>query len=109
MADYQPSFKIRELIMSIDDMIEVLQAVKDGKAEWKYKDQNGWSPFTKNAFESHGIDTPDFRYRVKPEPREWWIVPDQYGGYAFGGIDSARNFNSGFLSKEIVKVREVLE
>lgn len=63
--------------MSIDEAITILQAAKDGKAEWRNRcsESKVWYPYK----EISGVDVlgqSDFEFRVKPEPpkpREWRV------------------------------------
>ena len=59
--------------MSIDEMIEVLQAAKAGNAiEWKRRGGQ-WHPANDGCFDFEG-----FEYRVKPEPWRFWIVAEPH-------------------------------
>ena len=55
--------------MSIDEMIEVLTAAKFGKEIEETLNGKTWAPFRSVRF---NFDR--FKYRVKPEPRRFWIV-----------------------------------
>ena len=85
--------------MNHDEMIAVIQAHKDGKQiQWKSRNGvDGWDDC------SDGYWQPKFNfgccdYRIKPEPREWWIENSHcQTGYAH------RNYVPG-----MVHVREVL-
>jgi hypothetical protein len=61
-------------------MIEVMQAYLDGKAiecnAMRNGPERGWMDC--QHLDACGWNHAMFRYRVKPEPREWWIVPE-YG------------------------------
>jgi hypothetical protein len=60
--------------MTIDEMIAVLQAAKEGKAiqargmEYGASWVNAQTPSWSFA---------EYDYRVKPEPRRWWVVLDK--------------------------------
>lgn len=95
--------------MTDDEIIEVVQAHKDGKLiECRLKDRDidvGWYEVPKN----YSIwNFQQCHYRIKPEPRkprEWWL--------RIGGINGLEI--DGFIVKpqsfgeEIVCVREVIE
>lgn len=98
--------------MTIDEMIAVLQAAKAGKAiQCKGKRDKEWSDIT--PFENATWDFNLADYRVKPEPREWWL-------HSYAGKSSPRPFGALYFTKEdaysasngnadeIIKVREVL-
>jgi len=94
--------------MTIDKMIAVLQAAKAGKQiQHRYKHDEG------TAWHDTGLQIwnfTDYDFRVKPEPREWWLVMATYDCHAFPTKEAAINFEAGFNSgKPIIKVREVLE
>jgi hypothetical protein len=59
--------------MTVDEMIEVLQAAKDGKAiQYRNIDIGGdWIDCSKTCL----YYTPE--YRIKPEPRECWVTEYQ--------------------------------
>ena len=89
--------------MNHDEMIAVIQAHKDGK-QIQWKSRNGVDEWDDC---SDGYYQPKFNfgaclYRVKPEPREFWIHParDRVCEY----YDSTVAKDEGFLH-----VREVLE
>lgn len=87
-------------MMSIDEMIAVLQAAKAGKqiqsrdsrcSEWQNVNHSAWH----FAY---------YEYRVKPEPREWrvWISDD-------GRIYSQSSWwTTPVGSDNVIRVREVL-
>lgn len=80
--------------MTIDKMITVLLAAKDGKQiEVRNRGFDHWHSFSVDQFLWND-------YRVKPEPREWSLelVDGRIIGYNFGTRGN----------REYVKVREVL-
>ena len=65
-------------MQSIDSMIEVLQAYKDGKKiEWNDDTCHGWMDFPTDN--SGYWNFYDFEYRVKKEPLVKWAAIDKYG------------------------------
>lgn len=81
--------------MTHEQMIEVIQAAKDGK-QIQCKSKYGAAKFVdidNPAFDFQGCD-----YRVKPEPREWWVVAD--GRVLLNAMPN--HFGA-------IKVREVIE
>ena len=94
------------MTMTHDEMIEVIQAHRDGKKiEWRLKNEED-SPWSNSPF---GIswDFHDFDYRIKQEPREWWISVrgTESCAVAFLNRESAA---ACMLTAEVVHVREVL-
>ena len=81
--------------MTIDGMIAVLQAAKEGK-QIEVRQFNCWSSVD-IAEELSWVK----KYRVKPEPREWTA--------RFYADGLATMTGSKFHGGEAVKVREVLE
>ena len=92
--------------MTLDEQIAILQAAKEGKTierqcieaylpSWGVID--GTAPF----------NFQDYSYRIKREPREWWLV----GCYVFGDRTEAEKhrFNASNKSGDILLVREVIE
>jgi hypothetical protein len=81
--------------MSIDDMIAVLQAAKDGKQIQSRSNGSSheWQD-TYPVWDFCGID-----YRVKPVPREWRIPKSVLESYT--AVPSC--------NRALIKVREVLQ
>lgn len=87
--------------MTTEEKIAVMQACVDGKTiQICPSGRSNWSD-TKIPPQWNWVD---FNYRVKPEPREWWVVPNAWL-FASRDIAEAHSINS----KEIIHVREVLE
>jgi hypothetical protein len=95
--------------MTIDEQIAVLQAKKSGKEIQQtcicHPDRWG-AKFGDFDFQNN-------LYRVKPEPREWWIVQskieENFNVHIFRDLKDAENYNLGYWGKKPIKVREVLE
>jgi DNA polymerase III delta prime subunit len=101
-------------MMDIDSMIAVLTAAKAGKqiqirSNYGYKTELHWSDRDNNITWNFEL----FDFRVKPEPREWWIVQskieENFNVHAFRDLRSAENYNLGYWGEKPIKVREVLE
>jgi hypothetical protein len=59
--------------MTIDDMISVLRAAKEGKAvEFSMKGRDLWSN-NYSIVENGWFDSQCFDYRIKPDPREVYL------------------------------------
>jgi hypothetical protein len=85
--------------MSTKEMIAVMQAFDDGKVIQFKGDLGTWQDCNPSWNWS------EYEYRVKPEPREWWIVS--------WSVFSNRNDAEEYVAcrtepKEIIRVREVL-
>lgn len=90
--------------MTTQEMIAVMQAFADGKKlECRFVDGDKWVPASSPIW---AWDR--YEYRVKPEPREWWIVNGKQYTALFGTKNEAESsvFNG---PAEIIHVREVLE
>lgn len=94
--------------MTIDEMITVLRAAKEGKViEAKSKMHDQWKEYVG----SHCF-VPDFQtydYRVKPEPREWWLLDE--GDYALGcrtPDETNTRYKIRTMDRNLIHVREVL-
>lgn len=77
-----------------------------------HRPDDGWSD---SGISKHWIfDFKTEEYRIKPEPREWWIVRDVGCGtvpYCFNSHERARaTATAGALpdARELIHVREVL-
>jgi hypothetical protein len=57
--------------MTHDEMIEVIQAHKDGKVIQLRSMQGDWIDVPRTP----DWDFPNIIYRPKPEPKEYWLVP----------------------------------
>lgn len=86
--------------MTDDEIIEVVQAHKDGKLiECRLKDRDidvGWYEVPKN----YSIwNFQQCHYRIKPEPREWWLSDGNDVTYAYRHKRASTS----------IRVREVIE
>jgi hypothetical protein len=87
------------VIMTIDEMIAVLQAAKAGKQiQFRWHSTAEWKDMSKLVW-----DFENYNYRVKPEPREWWIMEG-----ALQREHPRHDFNEEYRYR-MRKVREVLE
>ena len=85
-----------------DEAIEVLIALKNGKVVQMYDARNGGYG-TPQLDESRLPNFLSFKYRVKPEPREFYIS----AGYRTN--NSWQAIGQGLESGEKIRVREVLD
>ena len=52
------------------ELFPIIQAFAEGKTiQFKYPDMVGWCDVIGDIW----VDTPEYKYRIKPEPREFWI------------------------------------
>jgi hypothetical protein len=57
--------------MTHDEMIAVIQAHKDGKAiQYRFMVKDGWIKAS-----TPNWNFSELAFRVKPEPKEYWLVP----------------------------------
>lgn len=90
--------------MTHDEMIAVIQAHRDGKAiEYTYG-KHGWMSATTPSW-----DFSAYTYRVKPEPREWWVVLAKDKTVFLTGYPTESLARSNWPDYDVVKVREVLK
>lgn len=83
--------------MTIDEMIAVLQAAKQGETLQVMRNRDGsWVDLGEAPNWNFSVNT----YRVKPEPREWRVP--------VGILNSWHEYSDSGLTSQ-VKVREVLE
>lgn len=95
--------------ISLDEMITLIQAHKDGK-EIEFRRPNAvddsWKPYDLSRELARG-----FELRIKPEPpksREWWIIAETSELESFGGA-TLYNCKQILLDNQVqVHVREVL-
>jgi hypothetical protein len=94
----------KEQKMTIDEMIEVLQAVKDGKRIQRGSWATGWhDTLLKPSF--------NFDFRVKTQPKEYWIVDSDLAGFVpevYSDSDAAYNRFSFDPRVVTYHVREVV-
>lgn len=85
--------------MTIDEMIEVLQAAKEGKA---IQERNGvdWKEFSVADRLRH------CEVRVKPEPRRFWII---VGSYPVIACATRHECESLYPRQNVIEVVEVLK
>jgi hypothetical protein len=96
--------------MTLDKMIEVLQAAKDGKEiEFKEKNKSYWQRLYYKE-EEGGLAAWNFweyDYRIKPKPREIWVNKYSSHWLAHPTKESAILHSGGTL--EPVLFREVID
>lgn len=95
--------------MTIDEMIAVLTAAKEGKKiQSKRNNRAEWYENTCPVWNFEGFD-----YRVKPEPREWWIAggfnPPYPSWVAYEKEHDAFLATRGFPGTFVKHVREVID
>lgn len=96
--------------MNLKDMIAVLQAAEAGKPiQQQLIPGMAGPPWPEWAAWRNEWDFLRYRYRVKPEPREWWASIDGCGHpeTLYTSYDTAEGASRG--NGKPIKVREVLE
>lgn len=91
--------------MTIDEMIAVLTAAKEGKQiERRRTSQDVWKPVPLGHY-----NFGDYEHRVKPEPREWWA--EIYSGNGKWGrlCPTEKDARDTGHNYPIVHVREVID
>ena len=94
--------------MTHDEMIAVIQAHKDGKQiEYLLKPVDRWVEIHDPQWDFLHYD-----YRIKPEPREWYLAI-QHGtnsaSHTFYNTERLERWKHEHPKHTIIKVREVLE
>lgn len=92
--------------MTIDEMIAVLQAAKEGKTiqvKARISPKAMWG----GTVYSPTWDFSNFDYRVKPQPREWWAELYNQSGLR-GGLWATRE-EAASEGRKVVRVREIVE
>lgn len=75
--------------MNLDQLAELVQAAKAGKAlQMHWNDDRGWVDVPPDRFMVNFRSFPDNDWRIKPEPREWWV--NDYLGDENLGADGTR-------------------
>lgn len=97
--------------MTIPELIEILKAAESGKViEYKIASKS-WEPLQPKALMfriGRAMSGGPGLFRVKPDPREWWLTIDASGNafYAWKTFELAQKFTSGKIQP--IHVREVL-
>lgn len=93
--------------MTIDEQIAILQAAKAGKAI-EFIPRHSLTPRKRELWTGVTFNFVDNLYRIKREPREWWISlrGNDLQNPAYWNENSAR---AHMLTCEVVRVREVLD
>ena len=86
--------------------LEIIKAFAEGKTvQFRNKEFPQWTDFDDPQFDSTCGE-----YRIKPEPRTWWVAVD--GSWIAGFFDSrpeALSYAEGYGEKcSVIQVREVL-
>ncbi len=107
--------------MTIDEMIGVLQAAKAGKTiqhQWGYSGKESkWIDIDTDNLAQNFVD---YEYRVKPEPREFWVMIFSNGKNMGSNKDSKEEAEiylreiqeenpDQFKDAYVAKVREVID
>ena len=93
--------------MTIDEQIAVLQAAKAGKViEFKVRDSAnaGWSRWCSEHFDFIG-----YEYRIKREPREFWVYQDERRSISGYPLTKREPSEAQKRAGIYVKFREVMD
>lgn len=96
--------------MTNQEIIAVVQAAIEGKKiEWRWKDR-AESPWMETLYPGKGTwDFEHLDYRVKREPRTWWVNVYPDWSYGFYHSKQAADNCAGHERTECVRVCEVME
>lgn len=61
--------------MTLQEQRDIIQAAIDGKPLQYRRKQGGGKWFDVPSITTHNFTFYEMEYRVKPEPREWWLTP----------------------------------
>jgi hypothetical protein len=87
------------------ELLPTIKAFSEGKMiQYRGEGETLWTDIENPDWFNHLV------YRIKPEPREFWIVPSRsphyiYTGLSYDSESDARRANSGML---LIHVKEVL-
>ena len=81
------------------ELLPVIQAFADGKDIQSRHKGSAWRPVVDNVFKD------DVEYRIKPEPREWYVALDTGDPYECTAFSNMPDPAIG----DVVHVREVIE
>lgn len=104
-------------VRSLIELVPVMQAFLDGKPIQVACKPSEVDPYFEPKWETYTGDCPYFNngnlmWRIKPEPREFWIVKLQGGGFVHESESAASctlsNCIKGFTKAELIHVREVV-
>ena len=92
---------------TLDEMMQILQAAQEGEQiQYKSPDEPEWVDV---SGESYQFNFAWYYYRVKPkEPREWWIVFDDYSAVHVVGSEEEAYIYTHSEEYEVVRVREAV-
>lgn len=91
--------------MNVAEMIYVLRQCQDGKQiQWRFRGLGNWEDCTNRDGPDWAFNTRD--YRVKPEPREFWLCNGQDRKL---WIVVEPDHPVDICNGDKIKVREVLE
>lgn len=104
--------------MKLKDLVKlkpIIEAIEQGKQiQSKNSDGSGWSDVDMSRISAFtiviGFDDIMDNFRIKPEPREWFIAVDVGSGKTVGAGQSYIVMEERYLRTcKIIKVREVIE
>lgn len=95
----------QDLLKNKDQFWKLVEAVADGRGVEFCDNTNGWHLKEPDLWD---MAVQNERYRIKPEPREFWLV----GDFRFNRLETANDYlagkgANGYPTCEIIHVREV--
>lgn len=94
--------------MTIDEQFNVLQALKRGNIV-EGKSKQGFSPDWCEVSSVHLFDFNRIEYRIKPKPREWWLIEDKTRDLVLDVWKQAPTIYDVTTFQRVIRVREVIE
>jgi len=89
----------------LQNAIAVMQAFLDGKKlQAKTVGSNHWQDVTTPIWDWFGND-----YRIKPEPKEIWVVETSFGGVYFTSKEEAAQFSAKYVKEADPKITKFIE
>ena len=85
------------------ELLPIIQAFAEGEAlQFRLNQGSAWLDLPDNELVTMTFPADDYEYRIKPEPREFWLQKHQDG--------TLRAYlSSEYCGKEQIHVREVLD
>lgn len=88
-------------------LLPVIQAFAEGKAIQVRTFEGAWEDY--RGHDANFSNTENWIWRIKPEPREWWLVGNKSCPTMPWGVWNTQPAQFDPIGSEIVHVREVIE
>lgn len=100
----------QDLLKNKDHFWKLVEALSQGRLQWRDVNQDDWVTMPDASLKVMALHPEE--YRIKPEPREFWII--LFNDCFIGDMCSSRTLADGFLKsctspekRKIIHVREV--